>query len=317
VLLDGHGFVRAVVEQKAATPEQLELKLANSGMYCFRGDLLWKHIDEIRPTPPANEYYLTDMAEILTFAGYKVATLEMRDTQELLGINTRVELANVDRIFRERKVNQLMLDGVTIECPETVVIDTQVRIGMDTTIEPFARILGKSVIGADCHIGAHAIINESHLADRVAIAPLTIVNLSRVEADCQVGPFARLRIHNRVEAGAHIGNFVELKNTHFGRGSKASHLAYLGDSEIANNVNVGAGTITCNYDGVSKHRTNIGANAFIGSNSTLVAPIEIAEDSYIGAGSVITDPVPAEALALGRARQVIKPGWVANRKKRA
>ncbi len=316
VLLDPRGYVKAIVEQKAATEEQLEIKLANSGIYCFEAGPLWKHIGEIQPNNPAGEYYLTDMAEILTRAGHHVGAVHMQDTQELLGINTRVELAAVDRIFRDRKVRDLMLEGVTIEKPETVVIDSQVRIGMDTIVEASARILGDTVIGADCRIGAHSIISNSRLADRVEIGPMTIVNASQIEPEAQIGPFARLRFENHVEAGAHVGNFVELKKAHVGAGTKASHLTYLGDSEIGSGVNIGAGTITCNYDGISKHRTTVGKGSFVGSNSTLVAPIEIGEGSYIGAGSVITDRVPPGALALGRGRQVIKEGWVAKRKKK-
>jgi bifunctional UDP-N-acetylglucosamine pyrophosphorylase/glucosamine-1-phosphate N-acetyltransferase len=317
VLLDDQGYVTAIVEQKAATPAQLEIKLANSGIYCFRADLLWKHIGEIQTNNPAHEYYLTDMAEILTRAEHHVGTMEMFDRQELLGINTRIELAEVDAIFRARKVRELMLEGVTIQKPETVVIDSQVRIGMDTILEPNTRILGDTVIGSDCHIGAGSIIQDSQLADHVDILPFTYVASSRVESDVHIGPFARLRMHNHVESGAHIGNFVELKKTHLGAGAKASHLAYLGDSEIGANVNIGAGTITCNYDGKKKHQTHIGAGAFVGSNSTLVAPVEIGEGSYVGAGSVITNAVPPGSLALGRGRQVIKEGWVEGKKKGA
>jgi len=183
-------------------------------------------------------------------------------------------------------------------------------------VEAFAQILGNTVIGEDCRIGACSIVQNSKLADRVAVAPFTSIIDSEIEEDAAVGPFARLRGGARIAAHAHIGNFVELKNTRFGAGAKANHLAYLGDAEIGEKTNIGAGTITCNYDGVSKHRTRIGKNAFIGSNSTLVAPIEIGEGSYVGAGSVITDPVPPDALALGRGRQVPKEGWAAKRKKK-
>jgi bifunctional UDP-N-acetylglucosamine pyrophosphorylase/glucosamine-1-phosphate N-acetyltransferase len=316
IILGKDGEVLAIVEQKAATPEQLAIPLINSGIYCFRADLLWKHIAEIGTGNPAREYYLTDIVEILNHAGHKVAALEVRDSQELLGINTRVELAAVDKIFRERKVRDLMLEGVTIEKPETVTIDCAVRIGADTIVGPLAQILGKTEIGEDCRIGGCSIIENSKLADRVQVAPFTSILDSQVESDAQIGPFARLRPGNRVEVGAHIGNFVELKNTKLGAGAKAGHLAYLGDAEIGDKTNIGAGTITCNYDGAQKHRTRIGKEVFVGSNSTLVAPIEIGDQSYIGAGSVITDPVPKDALALGRARQVVKQGWAAKRKKK-
>jgi bifunctional UDP-N-acetylglucosamine pyrophosphorylase/glucosamine-1-phosphate N-acetyltransferase len=315
VIFNESGHVRAIVEQKAATREQLSIQIVNSGIYCFRADLLWKYIGKIGTNNPAGEHYLTDMAEILADAGHGVAAMEVEDSKELHGINTRIELAAVDKIFRDRKTQELMLDGVTIEKPETVTIDSQVRIGMDTIIEPFAQILGNTVIGEECRIGACSIIADSRLAERVEVGAFTVIGRSEVGAGAHVGPYARLRMDNHVSAGAHIGNFVELKKTKFGAGSKANHLAYLGDSEIGDNVNIGAGTITCNYDGTSKHQTRIGKGAFVGSNSTLVAPLEIGEESYIGAGSVITDPVPSEALALGRGRQVNKEGWAAKKKK--
>jgi bifunctional UDP-N-acetylglucosamine pyrophosphorylase/glucosamine-1-phosphate N-acetyltransferase len=207
-----------------------------------------------------------------------------------------------------------MLAGVTIEKPETVTIDAGVRIGMDTIVEPFAQILGRTTIGENCRIGACAIVRDSELADQVEIGPFTMVNASRLERGVHCGPFARLRMDNHLQEGAHIGNFVELKKTHLGAGAKAMHLAYLGDSHIGARANIGAGTITCNYDGFAKHPTRIGDGAFVGSNATLVAPIEIGDGAYLGAGSVITDPVPPDALALGRARQVVKEEWAKKRR---
>ncbi|HYL77232.1 MAG TPA: bifunctional UDP-N-acetylglucosamine diphosphorylase/glucosamine-1-phosphate N-acetyltransferase GlmU [Bryobacteraceae bacterium] len=310
------GELKAIVEHKAATPEQLAIPFINSGIYCFRADLLWKYITQIGTDNPAREYYLTDMVEILNRAGHWVAAMEVADSNEVLGINTRAELALVDRAFRERKAHQLMLDGVTIEKPETVTIDDSVEIGRDSIVEPFAQILGRTILGEDCHIGACSIVENSKLADGVHIAPFTSVSDSQLESGVKVGPFARLRNGNRIGAGARIGNFVELKNTQFGAGAKANHLAYLGDSQVGDKSNIGAGTITCNYDGVNKHHTVIGKEAFIGSNATLVAPVEIGDGSYIGAGSVITDAVPPGALALGRSRQVLKEGWAAKKKKK-
>jgi bifunctional UDP-N-acetylglucosamine pyrophosphorylase / glucosamine-1-phosphate N-acetyltransferase len=315
VLVDPEGSVTAIVEDKVCTPEQRSIRIINSGIYCFRADLLWKYISEIQPTQPAGEYYLTDMAEILTRHGHRVQEMRVLEASELLGINTRIELADADRILRRRKAEELMLAGVTIERPETVTIDARVRIGTDTVVEPFTRLLGSTEIGEDCHIGAGSIIESSILADRVMVWPYSLIADSRIASAAQVGPFSRLRMNAEVGADARIGNFVELKNTRVGKGAKSQHLAYLGDSQIGDRVNVGAGTITCNYDGEKKHATKIGADAFIGSNSTLVAPLEIGPESYIGAGSVITDPVPAQALAIGRGRQVVKPDWVAKRKK--
>jgi bifunctional UDP-N-acetylglucosamine pyrophosphorylase / glucosamine-1-phosphate N-acetyltransferase len=309
ILLDDNGAVTAIVEEKACTPEQRKIKLINSGIYCFQAELLWKHIAEIVPNQASGELYLTDMAEIFALHGQTVRPLHVDDASELLGINTRVELAHADRILRARKNEELMLAGVTIERPETVTIDRRVEAGTDTVIEPFARLLGATHIGEDCHIGAGAILENAILGDGVQVAPYTLIKDSRVDSAAQVGPFARLRMDSHVGHDARVGNFVELKKTHLGDGAKSQHLAYLGDSEIGARSNIGAGTITCNYDGEKKHRTKIGASAFVGSNATLVAPIEIGEGSYIAAGSVITDAVPAGALALGRARQVLKPGW--------
>lgn len=316
ILQNENGDVTAIVEERACTPEQRKLKLINSGIYCFQSELLWKHIGEIEPNPASGEIYLTDMAEILARHGHPVRPMHVDDATELLGINTRVELAAADRILRSRKNEELMLAGVTIERPETVTIDMHVQAGTDTIVEPFARLLGATSIGEDCRIGAGAILENAILSDGVTVAPYTLINDSRVDTAAQVGPFARLRMDAHVGRDARVGNFVELKKTHLGDGAKSQHLAYLGDSEIGERVNIGAGTITCNYDGQKKHRTTIGAGAFVGSNSTLVAPVEIGENSYIAAGSVITNAVPAEALALGRSRQVVKPEWVKQRPKK-
>ena len=314
VILDEDEGVRAVVEEKACTPEQRSIRLINSGIYCFQADLLWKHIGEIQPNNPAREYYLTDIVEILTRHGHRVLSMHIADSSELLGINTRIDLADADRILCRRKAEELMLSGVTIERPETVTIEARVRAGADTVIEPFTRLLGTTEIGSDCHIGAGSIVESSVLADRVIVKPYSLIADSRIETGAQVGPFSRLRMNAEVGANARVGNFVELKNARLGEGAKSQHLAYLGDAEIGSRVNIGAGTITCNFDGEKKHETRIGAGAFIGSNATLVAPIEIGEESYIGAGSVITKPVPEQSLALGRGRQVIKPEWVAKRR---
>jgi len=317
VVRDADGHVAAIVEQKAATPEQLAVREANMGIYCYRADLFWKHIGEMRPDNPAQEYYLTDMVEILRRAGHSIEAMEIGDPGEALGINDRTELAEADWILRERKLRAVMLAGVTIQKPETVTIDADVSIGIDTVIEPFAQILGKTRIGENCRIGTCAIVENSELADEVEIGAFTLVGASRLERAAHVGPFARLRFGNHVGEAAHVGNFVELKNAELGAGAKANHLAYLGDTEIGAGTNIGAGTITCNYDGVRKHKTTIGSNVFVGSNATLVAPIEIGEGAYLAAGSVITEPVPPDALALGRARQTLKPEWAKKRRARA
>ena len=314
VLLDPDDNVVAIVEEKACSDEQRQIHLINSGLYCFRADLLWKHLREVQPNAASGEYYLTDMAEILSYHGHRVARFQVDDSRELLGINTRVELAAADAVLRDHKSREWMLSGVTIERPETVTIDGQAKAGMDTIIEPFARILGNTKIGQDCRIGAGAILENAVLEDGAVVAPYTIISDSSLAAGAQVGPFARLRMQAEVGPDARVGNFVELKKTKLGAGSKSQHLAYLGDSEIGEKSNIGAGTITCNYDGQKKHKTQIGDGVFIGSNSTLVAPVEIGNHAYVAAGSVITDAVIAEALALGRARQVVKPEWRKKRK---
>ncbi len=316
ILRDRDGSVRAIVEQKAASPEQLAVREINSGIYCFSGDLVWKYLEQVQPNKASGEIYLTDVVELFRNGGHAVYPLLLDDPTEVLGINTRADLAQVDAAFRMRKARQLMLDGVTIEKPETVAIDMSVRIGMDSVIEPFARILGRTVIGEDCRIGACSIVRDSELADRVEVRPFTMIDSCRIEQEARVGPYSRLRMNAHVKAGALVGNFVELKNTELGEGAKSQHLAYLGDATIGGGANIGAGTITCNYDGQRKHRTKIGDGAFVGSNATLVAPVEIGAGGYIAAGSVVTDPVPPDALALGRARQVVKEGWAKKRRQK-
>ena len=313
IIRDERGMVREIVEHRASTPEQLRIREINSGIFCFDAKAFWKYIKEIRPDNPAGEYYLTDIVSIFVRAGLRVAAVKTPDATEVLGINNRAELAAADRILRERKTSELMMNGVTIEKPETVTIDADVKIGIDTVIGPFVQITGNTSIGENCHIGACSIIENSKLGDAVEVFPMSMISGSKLESRTHVGPFARLRMEAHLGEDARVGNFVELKKTRLGTGSKSMHLAYLGDSTIGEKVNVGAGTITCNYDGAKKHVTKIGDGVFVGSNSTLVAPVSIQDGSYIGAGSVITDNVPAKTLALGRARQVIKEGW----KKRA
>lgn len=314
VILDDQGHVRAIVEQKAATPQQLSIRVINSGIYCFTAPLLWKYLGEIRPDNPANEYYLTDIVDILHRHGHIVQAMEVKDSSELLGINTRVDLAVVDKVIRERKARELMLAGVTIEKPETVAIDAGVTVGADTIVEPNVRLLGKTEIGEDCRIGASTIIESSRIAAGVTVGAMSVISEAVVSTGARIGPFSRVRPGSEIGENAHVGNFVEIKNTRLGAGAKANHLAYLGDADVGDGSNIGAGTITCNYDGTAKHRTSVGARTFVGSNSTLVAPVVVGDESYVGAASVITDNVPDGALALGRARQVVKEGWVKARR---
>lgn len=314
IITDESGFIEAIVEHKVAGEAQRAIREINSGIYCFDAAALWEHLPRIQANPVSKEYYLTDIVELFRAAGLRVSRWLHPDPSELLGINTRIELAQVDQIFRRRKAEELMLAGVTIRHPDTVSIDREVRVGMDTIIESSVAIHGRSSIGENCHIGAGAILSDVEIGDGVTVGPYTVIAQSQIGARASIGPFARLRVNNVLGPGVHIGNFVELKNARLGEGVKAGHLAYLGDADVGARVNVGAGTITCNYDGERKHETAVGEGAFLGSNSTLVAPLRIGAGSYIGAGSVITDDVPPDALALGRARQVIKEGWARRRR---
>jgi bifunctional UDP-N-acetylglucosamine pyrophosphorylase/glucosamine-1-phosphate N-acetyltransferase len=309
IIRNAAGDVAAIVEFKACNEEQKKICEINSGIYCFRADLVWKYIGEIQTNNPAGEYYLTDLVEIFNQNGHTVGAMQIGDFSELLGINTKVELAEMDAMFRARKVRELMLSGVTIERPETVTIDVDVEVGPDVEIQPFVRLTGQTSIGEDARIGMGSILSNSRVGAGVEILPYTVMEESEIGAGARLGPFSRLRPRNTVGANCHIGNFVELKNTDIRDGAKANHFAYLGDSTIGAKTNVGAGTIVCNYDGVHKYKTKIGERAFIGSNATIVAPIEIGSGAYIAAGSVITEPVPEESLALGRSRQTVKPGW--------
>ncbi|HEX4770547.1 MAG TPA: bifunctional UDP-N-acetylglucosamine diphosphorylase/glucosamine-1-phosphate N-acetyltransferase GlmU [Bryobacteraceae bacterium] len=314
IVRDDRGHVAAIIEQKACSPEQLSIREVNPGVYCFNAELFWAHIDELRPDNPANEYYLTDMASILSRHGHPIARLLVDDESELLGINTRVDLAVADRVLRTRKVNDLMLAGVTIESPETVTIDHSVEVGEDTVIEANVQLRGKTSIGKNCRIGTGTVLRSCRIADSVTALPYVVADSSSIGKGASIGPFTRLRMNSEAAEGTHIGNFVELKKTKFGVGSKAGHLAYLGDTLVGPGVNIGAGTITCNYDGKQKHVTNIAGGVFVGSNATLVAPVSIGEGAYVAAASVITKNVSPDALAIGRAHQTEKPGWARRRK---
>ncbi len=313
IIRNEHGMVEAIVEEKSASPEQKLIREINPGVYCFSAPAFWQHLSEVRADNAAKEYYLTDMVEILRRHGHAVAPFVVPDETELLGINTRVELAFADRILRARKAEELMLAGVTIERPETVTIDTNVTVGADTILEANTQLRGATRIGQRCHIGVGSILRDCDIADDVTIYPYVVADDSSIATKACVGPFARLRLQAEAGEDTRIGNFVELKKTSLGAGSKAQHLAYLGDALIGTNVNIGAGAITCNYDGQQKHRTEIADGVFVGSNSTLVAPLEVENGAYIAAGSVITKKVDADSLAIGRAFQVSKEGWAKRR----
>jgi bifunctional UDP-N-acetylglucosamine pyrophosphorylase/glucosamine-1-phosphate N-acetyltransferase len=310
----GRDRVKAIVEQKALAGSQQRIREINSGIYAFATKPLFAHINQLTTNNAHREFYLTDMAALLVRAKAKVVAVKAEAAAEVLGANTLAELSALDAALRARKAWQLMAAGVTIYRPETCVIDSDVEIGADTIIEPFVQIQGRTRIGSDCRIRSFSVISNSRLADGVLVRPGCIIDESRVAAGALLGPYSHLRPGSEIGEGARVGNFVETKKVRLGRGSKANHLTYLGDAEIGAGVNVGAGTITCNYDGQKKHLTVIEDGAFIGSDSTLVAPVRIGKGAYIAAGSSITHDVPEDSLALGRARQTIKEGWAKQRR---
>ena len=306
--------VKSIVEEKSCTPAQRKLHEINAGFYAFSVKPLLENIRRIETNNPHAEYYLTDMAEVLYKAKQRVVAMKTDDPGEILGSNTRAELVQLDRDMRRKKCMQLMADGVTIFYPETCVIDSDVQVGADTTIEPFVQLLGNTRIGSDCRIRSYSVIQNSEIADGVLVRTGCVLDEARIDAGAVIGPYSHLRPGSQIGEGAHVGNFVETKKVRLGKRSKANHLTYLGDAEIGDGVNIGAGTITCNYDGVHKNKTIIEDGAFVGSDATLVAPIKVGKGAYVGAASCITDDVPPDSLALGRAKQIVKEGWVKNRR---
>ena len=301
--------VLGIVEEKSATDQQKQIREINSGFYAFDAAALYDHIGKLSTANPHGEYYLTDMAGIFHRARKKVAAIKTPNAAEILGSNTRAEMMVLDAQVRLAKCRALLDQGVTIFYPHTCVIDSDVEVGADTIIEPFVQLLGSTKIGADCRIRSYSVIEDSSIADGVTVRPGTLMENARVAAGAVIGPYAHLRPGSDVGEGAHVGNFVETKKMKLGKGSKANHLSYLGDADIGEGVNIGAGTITCNYDGVNKNKTVMEDGVFIGSDSTLVAPVKIGRGAYVAAASCITEDVPADALALARARQSIKTGW--------
>ena len=301
--------VAAIVEQKSLRPEQSNVGEINSGFYAFSSNPLFANIHRLVTNNPHGEYYLTDMAALLVAEGQKVMAIRAEDPDEVLGGNTIAELMSLDANMRMRKARSLMGEGVTIFRPETCVIDDDVRIAADATIEPFVQLLGKTVVGEGSRIRSYSVITNSTIGDNVSVLPGCVVDDSSIANGAVIGPYSHLRSGSDIGEGAHLGNFVETKKMRLGRGSKANHLSYLGDAEIGAGVNVGAGTITCNYDGTKKHKTVIEDGVFVGSDSTLVAPVKIGHGAYLGAASCITADVPPDSLAIARGIQVVKEGW--------
>jgi len=308
--------VQAVVEEKSCTPTQRKLREINSGFYAFAVKPLLENLQNLKTENPHAEYYLTDMAAVLRKAKQRVVATATDNPSEILGSNTRAELVDLDSKMRREKCARLMAEGVTIFFPETCVIDSDVEVGADTTIEPFVQLVGKTRIGTDCRVRSYSVIQNSEIEDEVLIRTGCILDGARVAQGAVLGPYSHLRPGSDIGEGAHVGNFVETKKVRIGKGSKANHLTYLGDAEIGAGVNIGAGTITCNYDGVHKHMTTIEDGVFVGSDSTLVAPVKLGKGAYVGAASCITEDVPPESLALGRSKQIVKEGWVKQKRAR-
>lgn len=300
------GELEAIVEEKAASVSERAVREINTGIYAFDAARFWPALKQVKPDNPAREYYLTDVVSILNAAGETLLPHVVADRREVLGVNNRVELAVADQVLRMRKAEALMLDGVTIEKPETVTIDADVTVGADSVIEANAQLRGDTHVGSHCRIGSGAVLRNVKLGDGAEVLPYCVIEETEGGDGVRLGPFARLRGGNELGEHVHVGNFVELKKAKLDAGVKAGHLTYLGDCEIGGKTNVGAGTITCNYDGLNKSRTTVGEGCFIGSNATLVAPLRIGAGSYVAAGSVITHEVPTGSLAFGRARQAIK-----------
>ena len=308
------GRVARIVEERDASPEQRRVGEINSGIYAFDIAPLFDALRTIAARNVQGEYYLTDLIAVYRRRQLPVETLIVEDPREIRGVNTRTELSEVGTIMRQKKNEELMAAGVTLIDPATTYIDPDVEVGADTVIHPGVVIQGHSRIGFACEIHASVRIADSELADRVTIHNFCLILGARVANGAAIGPFAHLRPATEIGQGAKVGAFVELKKTTFGAGSKANHLSYLGDATVGANVNVGAGTITCNYDGQKKHETVIEDGAFIGSDTQLIAPVRVGKGAYVGAGSSITDDVPPGALGVARGRQTNIKGWVERRK---
>lgn len=302
------GLVKAIVEEKEATEEIKKIKEVNAGVYCFNSKELFKALDKIDNNNEKGEYYLTDVIGIQVSENKKVQSFILEDKMEILGVNSKVELAQAGKVLRDRKNRELMEEGVILIDPETTYVEESVKVGRDTVLYPGVVLQGKTVIGENCEIIGNSRIIDSVLGNNIRVES-SVIEESILEDGVTMGPFAHIRPKSLLKEKVHIGNFVEVKKSTLEKGVKAGHLTYLGDAQVGENTNIGAGTITCNYDGVNKFKTVIGKDAFIGSDSMLVAPVNIGEKALIGAGSVITKDVPSNSLAVSRSKQIIKTDW--------
>ena len=316
VLRDAQGGVRAIVEAKDATEDESRVREINAGLYAFEVPALLEVLGQLKPQNAQGEFYVTDVVGLLRAAGRPVGAVKAVDPGEALGVNTVAELAETSRLLRLRRNAEVMAAGASVEDPASTHIGLDAVVEADAVIRPYTFLEGRTVVRAGASVGPFARLVDAEIGARAQVLDHCLLRECVVGEEATVGPFAHVRPESRIGARAKVGNFVELKKTHLGDGSKAPHLSYIGDATVGPRVNIGAGTITCNYDGTHKHPTRIEAGAFIGSNSTLVAPVTVGEGAYVGAGSAVTEDVPAGALALGRARQVLKPGWASARKPR-
>jgi bifunctional UDP-N-acetylglucosamine pyrophosphorylase/glucosamine-1-phosphate N-acetyltransferase len=308
--------VEAIIEQKALSAVQQGIGEINSGIYAFRTADLLAQLGKLTDKNANKEVILTDTAGLLRAEGQRVVAVLAADPDEVLGANTIAELVSLDATMRMATANRLMAQGVTIFRPETCVIDAEVEVAADTVLEPYVQLLGKTRIGSDCLIRSYSVIENCTLASKILVRQSCILTDSVVGDGAKIGPFAHLRPGSDIGEEAHVGNFVETKKAKLGKGAKANHLSYIGDAEVGEKTNIGAGVITCNYDGVHKHITKIGKGAFVGSDSTLVAPVSIGDGAYIGAGSCVTKDVPADSLGISRAKQMNLEGWATTKRAR-
>jgi bifunctional UDP-N-acetylglucosamine pyrophosphorylase/glucosamine-1-phosphate N-acetyltransferase len=309
IVRSGEGRVQRIVEDRDASPREVSIKEINTGIYCVDSAFLFDALRQVRQDNVQGEYYLTDIVAIAVGKKRKVHSFVAEDSVEVTGINTRVDLARADEILRNELLTKMMLDGVTIVDPKTTYIDKPVRVGRDTVIYPNCYLQGEAIIGERCIIEPNSKITDSRIGSEVTIKAFSVITESTIDEGAAIGPFARLRPGTEVKRNARIGNFVEVKKSIIGEGSKANHLTYLGDTTVGRDVNVGAGTITCNYDGKKKHPTVIEDDVFVGSNVELVAPVTVKKGSTIGAGSTITKDIPEDALAISRSKQRNIRGW--------
>jgi bifunctional UDP-N-acetylglucosamine pyrophosphorylase/glucosamine-1-phosphate N-acetyltransferase len=301
---DGDGRIRAIIEEAHATRAQKSLTELNAGAYCFDAGWLWENLPGV-PASPKGEYYLTDLVGVASAKGLTIESVSIQSEDEMIGVNDRIHLAEAEGAMRMRILQQWMLEGVTVSDPASTYVGPDVQLGQDTVVFPNTHLEGRTVIGGACEIGPNTVIRDSTIGGDCRVFA-SVVEGATLEDQVRIGPFAHLRKGAYLEQGVHMGNFGEVKNSRLGKGAKMGHFSYIGDATVGSEVNIGAGVITCNYDGEEKHRTEIGENAFIGSDTMLVAPVRIGKGARTGAGSVVTKDVPDGSVAVGVPARVIQ-----------